>query len=105
MSQLQPVVEPELVPLTVLARHEGRDRYIPGWLALLLANPKSRFGLVLVAFMIRRRRNRTVDLRQQPDRLQHPRHAPGALVGTTSSGRPIRAATSSRRSSSAPAAP
>ena len=52
MSQLQPVVEPELVPLTVLARHEGRDRYIPGWLALLLANPKSRFGLVLVAFMI-----------------------------------------------------
>jgi peptide/nickel transport system permease protein len=53
MSQLQPVVEPELVPLTVLARHRGSGRlHIPGWLALLFANPKSRFGFALVAFMV-----------------------------------------------------
>jgi peptide/nickel transport system permease protein len=50
MSQLQPTVEPQVVPLSVVApRKRGR---IPGWLVLLLANPKSRFGLVLVAFMI-----------------------------------------------------
>jgi peptide/nickel transport system permease protein len=52
MSQLQPVVEPELAPLTVFApRKRGRLR-IPGWLSLLLANPKSRFGLLVIAFMI-----------------------------------------------------
>jgi peptide/nickel transport system permease protein len=52
MSQLQPVVEQEVAPLTVLApRRRGRLR-IPGWLSLLLANPKSRFGLTLVGFML-----------------------------------------------------
>jgi peptide/nickel transport system permease protein len=52
MSQLQPVVEPELAPLTVFApRKRGRLR-IPGWLSLLLANPKSRFGLLVIALMI-----------------------------------------------------
>jgi peptide/nickel transport system permease protein len=53
MSQLQPtVVEPEVVPLTVVApRRRGRLR-IPGWLVLLARNPKSLFGLVVVAFMI-----------------------------------------------------
>jgi peptide/nickel transport system permease protein len=52
MSQLQPTVEPELVPLTVAApRHRGRVR-MPSWMSLLLANPKARFGLVLVGFMV-----------------------------------------------------
>jgi peptide/nickel transport system permease protein len=53
VSQLQPtVVEPDVVPLSVAApRPHGRAR-VPGWLALLLANRKSRFGLALVVFMI-----------------------------------------------------
>jgi peptide/nickel transport system permease protein len=52
MSQLQPIVEPELAPLSVLApRRRGRAR-IPGWLSLLLANPKSRFGVLVIVFMI-----------------------------------------------------
>jgi peptide/nickel transport system permease protein len=52
MSQVQPIIEPELQPLSVVApRKRGRLR-IPGWLSLLLANPKSRFGLVVLAFMI-----------------------------------------------------
>jgi peptide/nickel transport system permease protein len=53
VSQLQPtLVEPDVVPLSVAAPHpRGRAR-VPGWLALLLANRKSRFGLVLVAFMV-----------------------------------------------------
>jgi peptide/nickel transport system permease protein len=52
MSQLQPIVEHEAVPLSTLApRQRGRLR-IPAWLALMLANPKSRFGLVLVGFMV-----------------------------------------------------
>jgi len=52
MSQLQPVVEQEVAPLSVVApRRHGRLR-IPGWLSLLLANRKSRFGLTLVGFMV-----------------------------------------------------
>ena len=52
MSQLQPIVEQEVAPLTILApKRRGRLR-IPGWLSLLLANPKSRFGLTLVCFMV-----------------------------------------------------
>ncbi|MEP6811909.1 MAG: ABC transporter permease [Actinomycetota bacterium] len=50
MSQLQPIAEHDAVPLAVVApRARGR---LPGWLRLLLANPKSRFGLVLVGFMV-----------------------------------------------------
>jgi peptide/nickel transport system permease protein len=52
MSQLQPVVQQEVAPLGIAApRGHGRLR-LPGWLTLLLANPKSRFGLALVAFML-----------------------------------------------------
>jgi peptide/nickel transport system permease protein len=53
MSQLQPTVtEPSALPLSVAApRRYGRLR-VPGWLILLLRNPKSRFGLGLVLFMI-----------------------------------------------------
>ncbi|MFZ1878871.1 MAG: ABC transporter permease [Gaiellaceae bacterium] len=52
MSQLQPVVEQEAVPLSVIASGENRRRRLPGWASLLLANPKSRFGLLLVGFMV-----------------------------------------------------
>jgi peptide/nickel transport system permease protein len=52
MSQLQPIVEPELAPLTVFASRKGGRLHLPGWLRLLLANPKSRFGLLIVAFMV-----------------------------------------------------
>jgi peptide/nickel transport system permease protein len=52
MSQLQPVVEPELAPISVFAARKRSRLRLPGWLSLLLANPKSRFGLLVVAFMI-----------------------------------------------------
>jgi peptide/nickel transport system permease protein len=52
MSQLQPMVEPELAPLSVFAPRTRGRLHIPGWLSLLLANPKSRFGLLVLAFMI-----------------------------------------------------
>jgi len=52
MSQLQPTVEPELVPLSIAASGKRARFRIPGWLTLLLANPKSRFGLVLIGFIV-----------------------------------------------------
>jgi peptide/nickel transport system permease protein len=52
MSQLQPIAEPELAPLSVFAPRKYSRLHLPGWLRLLLANPKSRFGLLVVAFMI-----------------------------------------------------
>ena len=52
MSQLQPIVEPELAPLSIFASRKRSRLHLPGWLRLLLANPKSRFGLLIVAFMI-----------------------------------------------------
>jgi peptide/nickel transport system permease protein len=53
MSQLQPTVdEAAALPLSATApRRHGRFQ-LPGWLVLLLANPKSRFGIGLVVFMI-----------------------------------------------------
>lgn len=46
MSQLQPAME--LAP----PRRFVRRSWLPGWLRMLLANPKSRIGLGMVAFMI-----------------------------------------------------
>jgi peptide/nickel transport system permease protein len=48
MSQLQPTIElsPALPPV-----RRGRVR-VPGWLSLLLRNPKSRAGLVILGFMV-----------------------------------------------------
>ena len=80
MSQLQPIVEPELAPLSVSAPRKRGRLHVPGWLTLLLANPKSRFGLSCSSLHGRRRGDRAVDLGRQPDRLQHPRHAAGAVV-------------------------
>jgi peptide/nickel transport system permease protein len=48
MAQLQPTVAPLQLPKM---RRAGRFP-IPGWLRLLLSNPKSRGGLFLVCFMI-----------------------------------------------------
>jgi len=50
MSQLQPAIEPDLVPLAVSG--PSKHRHMPGWLSLMLENPKSRFGLVLIGFML-----------------------------------------------------
>jgi peptide/nickel transport system permease protein len=52
MSQLQPIIEPNLTPLSVRAPRTRGRLHLPGWLVLLLANPKSRFGLGVVFFMI-----------------------------------------------------
>jgi peptide/nickel transport system permease protein len=48
MSQLQPTIEasPTLPPLRRTRIH------LPGWLILLLRNPKSRAGLVILGFMV-----------------------------------------------------
>jgi peptide/nickel transport system permease protein len=48
MSQLQPTIE--LAPALPPAR-PARVR-LPGWLTLLLRNPKSRIGLVILGFMV-----------------------------------------------------
>jgi peptide/nickel transport system permease protein len=61
MSQIQPVSADEGVPgaeivplgLPLAARGRRRRRLsIPLWLRLLLGNPKSRFGLIVIAFML-----------------------------------------------------
>jgi peptide/nickel transport system permease protein len=54
MTQVLPETQTEVVPLSVAAappRRHGRV-HLPGWLRVLLANPKSRFGLAVLGFMI-----------------------------------------------------
>jgi peptide/nickel transport system permease protein len=52
MSQLQPTVtEPAPLPLSASARSRTGRLHLPGWLLILLANPKARFGLLLVTFV------------------------------------------------------
>ena len=48
MSQLQPTIEFAHV---AAAARRARVR-LPGWLTLLLRNPKSRVGLVILGFMV-----------------------------------------------------
>ena len=52
MAQIQPTtVEP--VPLSLAAPRSSRGGvHVPRWLRLLLRNPKSRFGLVVLACVI-----------------------------------------------------
>jgi peptide/nickel transport system permease protein len=52
MSQLQPTVEPELVPLSVAASGKHGRFHLPAWLTIVLANPKARFGLTLIGFIV-----------------------------------------------------
>jgi peptide/nickel transport system permease protein len=53
MSQLDPTLDPALdlsVPAT--PRRVGGRLRVPGWVALLLGNPKSRTGLLMVGFVV-----------------------------------------------------
>jgi peptide/nickel transport system permease protein len=53
MSQLDPTLDPALdVSLPATPRRVGGRLRVPGWLALMLGNPKSRTGLVMVGFMV-----------------------------------------------------
>jgi peptide/nickel transport system permease protein len=53
MSQLDPTLDPALdIALPAAPRRVGGRLRVPGWLALLLGNPKSRTGLVMVGFMV-----------------------------------------------------
>jgi peptide/nickel transport system permease protein len=54
MSQLQPALTERdaIVPLTVTAPPPRGRVHLPGWLRLILRNPKARFGLSLVGFMV-----------------------------------------------------
>jgi len=52
MSQLQPIVEHEIAPLSVTAPRKRGRLHLPGWASLLLENRKSRFGLTLIGFML-----------------------------------------------------
>jgi peptide/nickel transport system permease protein len=53
MSQLEPSLDPTLDLSLAAPRRRARGRVrIPGWVALLLGNPKSRLGVGMVAFMV-----------------------------------------------------
>jgi len=53
MSQLEPTLDPTLDLSLAAPRRRARGRVrIPGWVALLLGNPKSRLGLAMVGFMV-----------------------------------------------------
>jgi peptide/nickel transport system permease protein len=49
MSQLDPTIE---LPLAAPPRHVGRRLRVPGWLVLLLRNPKSCTGIAMVGFIV-----------------------------------------------------
>ena len=52
MSQLEPTLDPALdLSLEVPLRPARRRLHMPGWLALVLSNPKSRLGFAMVAFV------------------------------------------------------
>ena len=98
MSQFEPTID---LPLAAPpARIRGRFR-VPGWMMLLLRNRKSRIGLAMVGFvMIIAMIAPWISVLIRTGSTSTPRSR--GRHGTTSSGRPTRAATSSRRSSSAP---
>jgi peptide/nickel transport system permease protein len=53
MSQLDPSLDPALDLSIAAPRRRARGRLrLPGWVALLLGNPKSRLGFSMVAFMV-----------------------------------------------------
>jgi peptide/nickel transport system permease protein len=49
MSQLEPTLD---LPLAAPPRRVGGRLRVPGWVALLLRNPKSLTGLAMVGFMV-----------------------------------------------------
>lgn len=53
MSQLDPSLDPALDLSIAAPRRRARGRVrIPGWVRLLVGNPKSRLGLAMVGFMV-----------------------------------------------------
>jgi peptide/nickel transport system permease protein len=52
MSQIQVLDETPVVAVVPPVASRGRRARVPGWLRLLLANPKSRGGLVVLTFMV-----------------------------------------------------
>ena len=53
MSQLDPSLDPALDLSIAAPRRRARGRIrVPGWVRLLVANPKSRLGLGMVGFMV-----------------------------------------------------
>jgi peptide/nickel transport system permease protein len=53
MSQLDPTLDPALdLSLPASPRRVGGRLRVPGWVALLLGNPKSRTGLLMVGFVV-----------------------------------------------------
>jgi peptide/nickel transport system permease protein len=53
MSQLEPSLDPALDLSIAAPRRPARGRVrVPGWLRLLLGNPKSRLGFAMVAFVV-----------------------------------------------------
>ncbi len=53
MSQLDPTLDPALdLSVPAAPRRVGGRLRVPGWVALLLGNPKSRTGLVMVGFVV-----------------------------------------------------
>jgi peptide/nickel transport system permease protein len=53
MSQLDPSLDPALDLSLAAPRRRARGRLrLPGWIVLLLGNPKSRLGFSMVAFMV-----------------------------------------------------
>ncbi len=52
MSQIQVLDETPVVAFVPPVASRGRRLRVPGWLRLLLANPKSRGGLVVLSFMV-----------------------------------------------------
>ena len=51
MSQLDPTLEPAL-DLSLAAPQRRKGFRVPGWVRLLLGNPKSRLGAAMVAFVV-----------------------------------------------------
>src|SRR5215208_1741079 len=49
MSQLDPTME---ISLAAAPRRISNRVRVPGWLVLLLRNPKSRLGLIMLAFVV-----------------------------------------------------
>jgi peptide/nickel transport system permease protein len=53
MSQLDPSLDPALDLSIAAPRRRARGRVrVPGWIRLLVGNPKSRLGLAMVGFMV-----------------------------------------------------
>ena len=99
MSQLQPALE--LAPVRRPSSRTSRARRIPGWLDAAAPQPEVARRARRARLHGRRRADRAAHLRSRPDGRSTCSTRARRRRGTTCSGRPTRAATSSRRSCSA----